>query len=129
MSKKVGVIGLGAMGLGVAKSLLRAGFDVHGCDVRQAVLDEFAGLGGVACKSPAQLGSRCKVVLTLVVNAEQTEAALFNAMIDAPRNPLARERVQMQVAMAVLLREEAVLPVRFDDWDAQPWLQAALATR
>ena len=42
MSKNVGVIGLGAMGLGVARSLLRAGFKVHACDVRDAVLQQFA---------------------------------------------------------------------------------------
>ena len=42
MSKNVGVIGLGAMGLGVARSLLRAGFKVHACDVRKEVLDKFA---------------------------------------------------------------------------------------
>lgn len=38
MSKNVGVIGLGAMGLGVARSLLRAGFRAHACDVRREVL-------------------------------------------------------------------------------------------
>jgi 3-hydroxyisobutyrate dehydrogenase-like beta-hydroxyacid dehydrogenase len=32
--RKVGVIGLGAMGMGVAQSLLRAGFDAHAFDVR-----------------------------------------------------------------------------------------------
>ena len=32
--RSVGVIGLGAMGKGVAQSLLRAGFEVHVCDVR-----------------------------------------------------------------------------------------------
>ena len=31
----VGVIGLGAMGMGVAQSLLRGGFEVHACDVRR----------------------------------------------------------------------------------------------
>jgi len=34
--KKVGVIGLGAMGQGVAKNLIQAGFEVYGCDVREA---------------------------------------------------------------------------------------------
>ncbi|GAB2893430.1 NAD-binding protein [Paraburkholderia jirisanensis] len=77
MSRKVGVIGLGAMGLGVARSLLRAGFDVHACDVRAPVLEAFAAEGGVACASPAQLGAQCEVVVTLVVNAAQTEAVLF----------------------------------------------------
>jgi 3-hydroxyisobutyrate dehydrogenase-like beta-hydroxyacid dehydrogenase len=36
--RKVGVIGLGAMGMSVAQSLLRAGFDVHTFDVRSEAL-------------------------------------------------------------------------------------------
>ncbi|PLZ02873.1 3-hydroxyisobutyrate dehydrogenase [Burkholderia sp. WAC0059] len=77
MSRNVGVIGLGAMGLGVARSLLRAGFRVHACDLRRDVLDAFAAEGGVACASPKALGAQCEVLLTLVVNAAQTEAVLF----------------------------------------------------
>lgn len=77
MTRNVGVIGLGAMGMGVARSLLRAGFAVHACDVRQPVLDAFAAEGGIACASPAELGGKCEVVLTVVVNAAQTEAVLF----------------------------------------------------
>jgi L-threonate 2-dehydrogenase len=77
MSRNIGVVGLGAMGLGVARSLLRAGFRVHACDLREAVLQSFAAEGGVACGSPAELGRQCDVVITLVVNAAQTEAVLF----------------------------------------------------
>ncbi|MHB8667894.1 MAG: L-threonate dehydrogenase [Burkholderiales bacterium] len=77
MNKNVGVIGLGAMGMGVAKSLLRAGFRTHACDVRREVLAAFAAEGGVACATPAQLGAACEVVLTLVVNAQQTESVLL----------------------------------------------------
>ncbi|MCC8404024.1 NAD-binding protein [Paraburkholderia sp. MMS20-SJTN17] len=77
MSKNVGVIGLGAMGLGVARSLLRAGFKVHACDLRRDVLQAFVDEGGVGCATPAELGAQCEVVITLVVNAAQTEAVLF----------------------------------------------------
>ena len=77
MSRNVGVIGLGAMGYGVAQSLLRAGFKVHAFDLRDEVLRRFAEAGGVPCGSPAELGERCDVVLTLVVNAAQTESVLF----------------------------------------------------
>lgn len=77
MSKNVGVIGLGAMGMGVARSLLRAGFRTHACDVRREVLAAFAAEGGVACATPAELGAACEVVLTLVVNAQQTEGVLL----------------------------------------------------
>jgi 3-hydroxyisobutyrate dehydrogenase len=77
MAKKIGVIGLGAMGLGVARSLLRAGFAVHACDVRADVLQRFAAEGGVACATPAEMGRACEVIITLVVNADQTETVLF----------------------------------------------------
>src|SRR5580692_9304964 len=79
MSRNVGVIGLGAMGLGVARSLLRAGFRVYACDLRSAVLESFAADGGIACANPAELGAQCEIVITLVVNAAQTEAVLFGA--------------------------------------------------
>ena len=77
MARNVGVIGLGAMGLGVARSLLRAGFRTHACDVRREVLDAFAAQGGIACATPGELGAACDVVLTLVVNAQQTETVLL----------------------------------------------------
>lgn len=77
MSKNVGVIGLGAMGLGVARSLMRAGCTVHACDVRKEVLDNFATEGGIVYASPAALGSVVDVVVILVVNAAQTETVLF----------------------------------------------------
>ncbi|WP_211847507.1 L-threonate dehydrogenase [Neoroseomonas eburnea] len=74
---KVGVIGLGSMGMGAALSLLRAGHDVTGCDMRQAARDEFAAAGGAAAARAADLPEDTEAVVVLVVNAAQTEAALF----------------------------------------------------
>lgn len=76
-SPAVGVIGLGSMGMGVARTLLAKGFDTHACDVRAAALESFAAAGGTPHDSPAALGARCDVVIVLVVNAEQTDAVLF----------------------------------------------------
>jgi putative dehydrogenase len=73
----VGVIGLGAMGLGVARSLLRAGFPTYAFDVRPEVLASFTAEGGHASSSPATLGSVVSVLIVLVVNAQQTESVLF----------------------------------------------------
>ncbi|KTC63976.1 3-hydroxyisobutyrate dehydrogenase, partial [Pseudomonas fluorescens ABAC62] len=86
-NNNVGVIGLGAMGLGIARSLLRSGFNVHACDVRETVTQQFAAEGGVACSSPAQMAAACDVIITVVVNAEQTETVLFgeNAAVAALR--------------------------------------------
>lgn len=73
----VGLIGLGAMGSGMAASLRRAGHQVHVFDVRREVAETFARDGGVACASLAELGAACDVVVSVVVNAAQTEAVLF----------------------------------------------------
>ena len=75
----VGLIGLGAMGSGMAASLRRAGHSVHVFDVRSEVAQAFARDGGVACTSPAELGAACDVVISVVVNAAQTESVLFDA--------------------------------------------------
>ena len=77
MATKVGVIGLGAMGQGMAGSLRRAGFAVHVFDIRAEVMQAFTAEGGVACASPAELGAQCEVVVSVVVNAAQTESVLF----------------------------------------------------
>ncbi len=74
---RVGVIGLGAMGMGVAKSLLRAGFEVHACDVRAEAVQQVVAGGGHAAATPIALGADVDVVIVLVVNAEQTETVLF----------------------------------------------------
>ena len=77
MNDKVGVIGLGAMGGGMAASLRRAGCDVHVFDVRAEVAQSFAAGGGTACESSAAVASACDVVVSVVVNAAQTESVLF----------------------------------------------------
>jgi L-threonate 2-dehydrogenase len=77
MKQNVGVIGLGAMGDGIARSLRRAGYLVHACDVRAGTAAAFAEEGGVACGSPAEVAAQCRVVVSVVVNAAQTESVLF----------------------------------------------------
>jgi len=77
VDSQVGVIGLGAIGSGVARTLLRAGFETHGCDLRTEILRAFAAEGGVACPDPAAMASRCRILLIFVVNEAQTDQVLF----------------------------------------------------
>ena len=84
MTAAVGVIGLGAMGSGMARSLRRAGFGVHVFDLRPGVAASFATDGGTACASAAELAAACTVVVSVVVNAEQTEDLLFGSGGVAP---------------------------------------------
>jgi 3-hydroxyisobutyrate dehydrogenase len=75
--QRIGLIGLGAMGMGMANSLRRAGYSVQVFDVRRKVAEAFAAEGGVASNSPAEVAATCGVVVSVVVNAAQTEAVLF----------------------------------------------------
>jgi 3-hydroxyisobutyrate dehydrogenase len=74
---RVAVIGLGSMGYGMAQSLRNAGFDVTGCDVAAASVQRFVGEGGQAAATPAEAAANADIVVSVVVNAAQTEAILF----------------------------------------------------
>lgn len=82
--KPVGVIGLGAMGMGVAMSLLREGFEVHACDVRPEAVQKVVDAGGIRAESPAAMAPLVDVLITVVVNADQTETVLFGEKGAAP---------------------------------------------
>ncbi len=75
----VGVIGLGAMGSGMAASLRRAGHTVCACDAHEDVARAFTTQGGVFCAMPSDVARACSVVVSVVVNAAQTEEVLFGA--------------------------------------------------
>jgi len=74
---KAAVIGLGSMGFGMAQSLRRAGFDVTGCDVSAANVARFTADGGRVSRTPAEAASGADAVVSVVVNAAQTESILF----------------------------------------------------
>jgi len=84
---KVAFVGLGSMGLGMAQSLRRGGFEVFACDARPGAAETFAREGGVACDTPARAAMECDVVVSVVVNAAQTEDVLFGegGAVDAMR--------------------------------------------
>lgn len=67
------------MGLGMAKSLRRAGHALQVFDVRPEAAQAFARDGGTACATLAELGAASDIVVSVVVNAAQTESVLFGA--------------------------------------------------
>ena len=77
--RSVGLIGLGAMGSGMASTLRAKGYALHVCDARPGVAEAFAAQGGTACAcaSPAEVAAASEVLVSVVVNAAQTENVLF----------------------------------------------------
>src|SRR5918994_7223174 len=80
----VAVIGLGSMGLGMASSLLRAGFAVAGYDVSPDAVARGVAAGLRPAATPAEAATGVGVVVSVVVNAAQTEAVLFGPHGAAP---------------------------------------------
>src|ERR1700756_2508170 len=74
---RLAVIGLGSMGFGMATSLRRAGFAVTGCDVSADAVARFVADGGSGAKTPAEAAKDAGIVVSVVVNAAQTETILF----------------------------------------------------
>lgn len=88
---KIAVIGLGSMGFGMASSLLRSGFEVTGCDVAADTVARFVANGGRGARTPAEAGKGADIVVSVVVNAAQTETILFDK--DGVAETLAKDAV------------------------------------
>lgn len=68
--KRVAVVGLGNMGMGMAKNLLAAGFAVRGCDLRAERLQMLREMGGEAADNLTQLADS-QIVFVMVMSGEQ----------------------------------------------------------
>ncbi|MDX1432251.1 MAG: NAD(P)-dependent oxidoreductase [Gammaproteobacteria bacterium] len=77
MTQQTGFIGLGAMGAGMARNLLRAGFPVRGYDVQPALVEAFVADGGAGAASPAEAAEGADLLVVIVFTAAQAEAVLF----------------------------------------------------
>ena len=76
-ARRIGVVGLGAMGMGVAQTLIRKGFDVHACDVRAEAVEKITAAGGHGYATPKALAPHVDALIILVINAQQAETVLF----------------------------------------------------
>ena len=74
--KRVGVIGLGDMGLGMARNLHKAGFGVAGFDLRAERRQLLSDLGGHAVLSGRQVGEASDILFIMVLNGSQVLAVL-----------------------------------------------------
>ena len=74
--KKVGVIGLGNMGMGMAKNLIKSGFSVIGFDLDDKRLRKLKENGGSTATSTVQIGEETDAVFVMVMNGKQVKAVV-----------------------------------------------------
>ena len=104
-SHRIGIVGIGAMGLAMARNLHRKRHALCVRDIDPAAVAAAAALGIEACDSPAALAARCDVHI-VVVDAAQIDELLFgpagvvHAAVAARTAPRTEPRTE---ALAVLL--------------------------
>ena len=74
---RVGVIGLGDMGSGLAKNLIANGFETTGLDLSEARMKAFADMGGRPAKSAAEVGRNSDAVFVMVMNGDQAKSVIL----------------------------------------------------
>lgn len=70
-TKRMGLIGLGEMGMGMARNLLAAGFPLTGLDLRAERSALLQGAGGAVANSPADLGRASDAVILMLFSGAQ----------------------------------------------------------
>ncbi len=77
MTERIGFIGLGIMGRGMAANILRAGFPLTVWNRTPGRTDEFVAAGAQLATSPADLAERSDIVISCVSDTPDVEAVLF----------------------------------------------------
>jgi 3-hydroxyisobutyrate dehydrogenase len=77
MGERVGFIGLGIMGTGMARNLLKAGFDLVVWNRTAGKAGDLLDRGANLAPSPADLAAQCEVIIVCVSDTPDVEAALF----------------------------------------------------
>ena len=75
--KRVGVVGLGDMGSGLAKNLIAAGFDTTGLDLSEQRMEAFVELGGKPAATATEVGASADVVFVMVMTGAQANEVIF----------------------------------------------------
>jgi len=77
MEKKLGFIGLGAMGQPMSRRLLEAGFQLVVYDLRSEAIQALVRKGAAAASSAKEVAEKCRKVITIVPNSEAVEQVVL----------------------------------------------------
>jgi putative dehydrogenase len=75
--KTVGIIGIGDMGSGIAKNLIKNGFQTWGFDLSSDRMSAFKDMGGQPAQSIAEVGANADVVFIMVMTGDQAKQVIF----------------------------------------------------
>ena len=75
--KRIGIIGLGDMGIGMAKNIVERGYELTGYDLRDDRLRALAQLGGKPAASCLEVANASDAVFIMVLNGQQVKEVIL----------------------------------------------------
>ena len=97
---RVGLIGIGDMGSGMAANILKNGHELVVYDLRPEQLEPFVEQGAYAAKNLGEVGERSDFVFVMVMNGDQIKAILNNGLNMKPGSTF--------ICTATILRSELI---------------------
>ena len=73
--RKIGYVGLGNMGGGMASHLVASGYDVTVYDVRPEAVQALVDKGATAASSPREVAEQCDVIISSLPTPQSVENA------------------------------------------------------
>ncbi|WP_283384313.1 NAD(P)-dependent oxidoreductase [Rhodococcus erythropolis] len=107
----VGLVGLGVMGLGIARRLVSAGAPLVGYDISADRVEKFAALGGTSMGSPQAVLEQAEIVITSLPSAQA-----LRDVVGAPGGFLA----------AAVAGKRVIVETSTLDLETKDWARAAL---
>ena len=104
---RIGFIGLGTMGRGMAANLLAAGHELHVHDVRREAVEEFSARGATAAASVAEAARDADAVVLMLPDTPQVEEVVLapGGLVENP--PAGRLVIDMSTISAAAARSMA----------------------
>jgi len=75
--QRVGVVGLGDMGSGLAKNLIKNGFQTTGLDLSETRMAAFVEMGGKPAASAREVGENADAIFVMVMTGDQAKAVIL----------------------------------------------------
>jgi 3-hydroxyisobutyrate dehydrogenase-like beta-hydroxyacid dehydrogenase len=75
--RRAGVIGLGDMGSGLARNLIKNGFETTGLDLSDKRMNAFVEMGGRPASDAAEVGRKADAVYVMVMNGDQAKSVIL----------------------------------------------------
>jgi len=75
-NERIGFVGLGMMGLPMAKNLVEAGYTVTVFDLDAGAIEEAQGFGASPASTGAEVAAQSDIIITMVPDSPHVEAAI-----------------------------------------------------